>query len=210
MRLSTKSRYSLRILLQLASEGDNKTPVKGRLIAKQQEISEPYLEQIMIPLKAAELVKTVRGCHGGYTLGKSPEDITTLDIIELFEGRIEFDSGDSNNKRSFLDECPTTKVWADLSEMLRVEAKKITLASILEQIDVAPWCFNLPRLVGEGNIHIGITVVQFSVANAATAKTFSNITIGGLVPGCGEMHTLRVIRIFFGVIGPQSLIRMYL
>ncbi len=135
MRLSTKSRYSLRILIQLASVGENKAPVKGRLIAKQQEISEPYLEQIMIPLKAAELVKTVRGCHGGYVLGKSPEDITTLDIIELFEGRIEFDSGDAaNKKKSFLDECPTTKVWADLSEMLRVEAKKITLASILEQV----------------------------------------------------------------------------
>jgi Rrf2 family protein len=91
----------------------------------------------MIPLKSAELVRTVRGCNGGYSLNKSPEDITILNIIELFEGKIEFAECNAENKGkcSLLDRCFTSEVWAHLSKSLRDEAAKITLASILEKID---------------------------------------------------------------------------
>lgn len=137
MRLSTKSRYSLRILVQLALEMKATPAVKGRVIAKKQEISEPYLEQIMIPLKSSELVRTIRGCNGGYSLNKSPEDITILDIIELFEGKIEFAecNNESTTPCSLLDRCPTSSVWAHLSKTLRDEAAKISLASILEKVE---------------------------------------------------------------------------
>lgn len=135
MRLSTKSRYSLRILVQLALEAKEGAAVKGRVIAKKQEISEPYLEQIMIPLKSAELVRTIRGCHGGYSLNKTPDEITILDIIELFEGKIEFAECVSDGKCSLLDSCPTSDVWAHLSNTLRLEASKISLESIIEKIE---------------------------------------------------------------------------
>ena len=137
MRLSTKSRYSLRILVQLALEMKTTSAVKGRVIAKKQDLSEAYLEQIMIPLKSAELVRTIRGCNGGYSLNKNPEDVTILHIIELFEGKIEFaeGNGDTSTGSSLLEHCPTTDVWNHLSKTLRDEASKITLASIVDKID---------------------------------------------------------------------------
>ena len=68
MKLSTKSRYGLRVLLQIAMDSEKSKVVSGREISRKQEISEPYLEQIMIPLKNAGIVSTVRGCRGGYRL----------------------------------------------------------------------------------------------------------------------------------------------
>ena len=86
MKLSTKTRYGLRILLQIAADTENnkKGSVKGKSIAQMQNVSEAYLEQIMIPFKTAGFVKTVRGCNGGYALNRPAESITVLDIIELF------------------------------------------------------------------------------------------------------------------------------
>lgn len=135
MQLSTKTRYSLRILLQIAIETESTSAVKGRIIAAKQEISEAYLEQIMIPLKTAGLVSTTRGCNGGYSLSKSPEEITVLDIMELFEGKIEFAQCVKDGRRcTRLDFCPTTKIWEKLSRGLEVEAAKITLSSILDDM----------------------------------------------------------------------------
>jgi len=137
MRLSTKARYSLRILVQLAMEKGVTKALRGKDIAKKQCISEPYLEQIMIPLKAALLVSTIRGCRGGYSLNKDAEEITVLDIIELFEGKIQFVNcleKDDGKKCGMYDRCPTTNVWAHLSDTLKNEAAKITLASIVQQV----------------------------------------------------------------------------
>ena len=77
MRLSTKSRYGLRILIQIAIDNLNgKKLAQGRVIAKKQDITDAYLEQIMIPLKRGGVVGTVRGCNGGYELRKECQDIT--------------------------------------------------------------------------------------------------------------------------------------
>ncbi len=91
MNLSTKSRYGLRILLCLAKsyESGVRVPLKGKSIALSQGLTEPYFEQIIIKLKACGLVKTIRGCNGGYLLNRSPEIISLLEIIEIFEGPVE-------------------------------------------------------------------------------------------------------------------------
>ncbi len=134
MRFSSKTRYSLRILLQIALEAKDGQVVKGKEIAKQQKISDAYLEQIMIHLKASGLIRTVRGCRGGYALGRSPEEITVLHIIELFEGKIEFADCKTPDKRcEMLDHCFTSAVWQELSQALAEAANKITLASIIEK-----------------------------------------------------------------------------
>ena len=134
MKLSSKTRYSLRILLQIILDAEEGTTVKGRELASKQHISEAYLEQIMIPLKSAGLVNTIRGCRGGDSLGKSPDDITVLNIIELFEGKIEFaDCKPNGDKCGMLDRCFTTSIWNELSTALAAAAKKITLASIIEK-----------------------------------------------------------------------------
>ncbi|HBQ85785.1 MAG TPA: Rrf2 family transcriptional regulator [Syntrophomonas sp.] len=87
MKLSTKGRYGLRAMLEMALNADN-GPITTRTIAERQEISERYLEQLLIPLKQAGLVKSIRGSQGGYILSRSPEKITVCDIIRVLEGPI--------------------------------------------------------------------------------------------------------------------------
>jgi Rrf2 family transcriptional regulator, cysteine metabolism repressor len=85
MRLSTRSRYGARAALEIAREYGQRH-VKRREIAEKQEISDSYLENILIALKAQGLVRTVRGAHGGFSLTRSPEKITLLDLFEALEG----------------------------------------------------------------------------------------------------------------------------
>jgi Rrf2 family protein len=134
MRLSTKSRYGLRILLQIAMDNRDEKAAQGKSISKKQDISEPYLEQIMIPLKTAGYVRTTRGCNGGYFLNKAPKDITVLDVIELFEGELNLVDCVSDEKNcSRIKSCQTSNVWKKLADSIRGAAGKITLASILEE-----------------------------------------------------------------------------
>lgn len=135
MKLSTKSRYGLRILLQIALESDAIPAIKGKDIAKKQEISEAYLEQIMIPLKNSGIIRTVRGCNGGYSLNRTPEEVTVLDIIELFEGKLHLVKCVSDSAScDRCNVCLAAEVWEHLSGVLRREASKITLASLVEKM----------------------------------------------------------------------------
>lgn len=134
MKLSTKSRYGLRIVLQVACDNLEGRLSRGKGIAKSQDLSEPYLEQIMIPLKKAGIIKTERGCSGGYMLGKSPEDINIMDIIEVFEGRLVMSpcvTGKENCPRNEI--CPAKGVWKHLTKILRESASAISIKDILEK-----------------------------------------------------------------------------
>ncbi len=135
MKLSTKSRYGLRILLQVAMESESSSAVKGRVIAEKQEISEAYLEQIMIPLKTSGIIRTIRGCNGGYVLNKQAEDITILDIIELFEGKLQLVKcvGDSDSCER-CNVCLASEVWEHLSNVMKEEASKINLKGLIEKM----------------------------------------------------------------------------
>ena len=85
MRTSTRSRYGVRLMLELAlSHG--KGPIFLKDIARRQEISDKYLSQIIIPLKSAGLVSSHRGAHGGYVLQREPARITIREIVEVLEG----------------------------------------------------------------------------------------------------------------------------
>ncbi|MFS0786205.1 Rrf2 family transcriptional regulator [Shouchella sp. 1P09AA] len=87
MKISTKGRYGLTIMMALAKkEGEGPTSLKS--IAQEYNLSEHYLEQLIAPLRNATLVKSVRGAYGGYKLAKQPEDITAGDIIRVLEGPI--------------------------------------------------------------------------------------------------------------------------
>ncbi len=85
MKLSTRGRYGTRLLLELASHNDGK-PVLLKDIAKNQEISLPYLEHIVAPLVAAGIVKSTRGVHGGVWLAQPPQDIKIGDVVRLLDG----------------------------------------------------------------------------------------------------------------------------
>jgi Rrf2 family protein len=133
MKISTKTRYGLRIILQLVETLSGGEAIKGKDIVREQGISEPYMEQIMIKLRKAKWVVTERGCQGGYKLNVSPEDITVLDLIELFEGPLELVSCANRDKRcKRFTKCRTTTSWQILAENFRKEAKKMNLAKIIE------------------------------------------------------------------------------
>ena len=136
MKLSTRTRYGVRILVQIALENmDGGKLARGRTIAEKQGITEPYLEQIMIPLKRAGIVGTIRGCNGGYELRKDPSEITILELIELFDGKIELADCLKDGVRCDRGEgCPTRDVWLRLARVFREEAGAVTLKSILEDM----------------------------------------------------------------------------
>ncbi len=133
MKLSTKSIYGLKILLQIAVDSKGGKIAQGKSIASKQEISEPYLEQIMIPLKTAGFVGTIRGCNGGYFLNRELEEITVLRVIEVFEGELNFAECMEDPKTwSENNAYSTINVWKRLANSLKITAEKITLKSILE------------------------------------------------------------------------------
>ncbi|MCD6385213.1 Rrf2 family transcriptional regulator [Candidatus Sumerlaeota bacterium] len=85
MRISTKGRYGVRLMLDLAVNYNGR-PVLLREVAKRQKISEKYLSQLIIPLKTAGLISSSRGAHGGYLLAKDPRNISLKEIVESLEG----------------------------------------------------------------------------------------------------------------------------
>lgn len=87
MKISTKGRYGLTVMIELAKQ-TGEGPVSLKTIAKEHDLSEHYLEQLVPPLRNAALVKSVRGAYGGYLLTKDPSEITAGDIIRVLEGPI--------------------------------------------------------------------------------------------------------------------------
>lgn len=101
MKISTKGRYGLTIMMELAARfGEGQISLKS--IAQRHGLSEHYLEQLVAPLRNAGLVKSIRGAYGGYILSRSPEEITAGDVIRVLEGPIspvEFEEEEDPAKR---------------------------------------------------------------------------------------------------------------
>ena len=87
MKISTKGRYGLTIMIELA-KNHGEGPISLKSIAQRHDLSEHYLEQLVAPLRNAGLVKSIRGAYGGYILGNEPSHITAGDIIRVLEGPI--------------------------------------------------------------------------------------------------------------------------
>lgn len=102
MKISTKGRYGLTIMMELAIKfGDG--PISLKSIAEKNNLSEHYLEQLIAPLRNAGFVKSIRGAYGGYVLSKEPAEITTGDVIRVLEGPIspvDFTEEDDPAKRN--------------------------------------------------------------------------------------------------------------
>ncbi|MFC4776521.1 cysteine metabolism transcriptional regulator CymR [Paenibacillus sp. GCM10023252] len=102
MKISTKGRYGLTIMMELAAKfGEG--PISLKSIAERNSLSEHYLEQLVAPLRNAGLVKSIRGAYGGYILSKDPEQITSGDVIRILEGPIspvDFTEEDDPAKRN--------------------------------------------------------------------------------------------------------------
>lgn len=130
MQLSTKARYAARAMVELALEY-NQDPVKLKDIARRQDISLKYLEQVMFPLRVSGFVKTLKGSKGGYTLARPPEQVTLLDLVECVEGRVSpVECADNPDLCTRSEICPTHPAWVSLKEAMKKELGRISLAEL--------------------------------------------------------------------------------
>lgn len=133
MKISTKGRYALRLMLDLALN-DTEKPVRIREIAKRQNISDKYLEQIISILNKARFVRSIRGPQGGYLLTKKPEEYTVGMILRLTEGSMApvdcIDEEVSSCPR--MDDCATSIVWHRLNDAISDVIDNITLADLVD------------------------------------------------------------------------------
>ena len=138
MRVSTRGRYALRLMLDLAMNNTGE-PVRLKDVAKRQEISEKYLEQIISILNKAGFVKSVRGPAGGYSLKRKPEEYTVGMILRITEGSLApvacLDHDPVLCDRSA--DCITLPVWQGLSRAINEYLDSITLQDILDQQQAA-------------------------------------------------------------------------
>jgi len=127
MKLSTRSRYGVRLLIDLARHGNHK-PVQTGEVSKHQEISVKYLEQLIRPLKQAKLIISVRGPKGGHQLTKKPEEITLGEIVRLFEVQKELvECGSTPEKCSMPDDCQVRLAWKSATQVLYDKLDSITI-----------------------------------------------------------------------------------
>lgn len=140
MKLSTKGRYGLRAMLDMALS-EEAGPIASHTIAQRQEISERYLEQLLIPLKQAGLVKSIRGSQGGYILGRAPQDILVGDIIRVLEGPLApVDCVNEVNpdecKRA--DYCVTRMIWARVRDSVTEILDSYSLEDLVNESHKMP------------------------------------------------------------------------
>lgn len=132
MKISTKGRYALRLMLDIALN-DAKTPVRIKDIAERQQISDKYLEQIVSSLNKAGFVKSLRGPQGGYRLTKKPEEYTVGMILRLIEGSLApvacLDDDINNCTRA--NRCPTLILWEKLYDAISEVVDNIALADLI-------------------------------------------------------------------------------
>lgn len=133
MKLSTRSRYGTRMMIDLAQHyGEG--PVQVGEIAKRQEISVKYLEQLVIPLKKANFIRSVRGPKGGHMLAKSPDEITVGQIVNILEGGIDLADCIENAdvcKRS--PSCLIRDTWEEATRAMHDKLNSVSLAEVIEK-----------------------------------------------------------------------------
>lgn len=132
MKISTKGRYALRLMLDLALNYTGEyIPIKS--IAARQEISDKYLEQIITQLNKAGFVHSIRGAQGGYMLAKRPEEYTVGMILRVMEGDLSPVSCIVENNCSRSENCVTFEVWVKLKEAIESVVDNITLADLVKR-----------------------------------------------------------------------------
>ncbi len=133
MKISTKGRYALRLMIDIAMN-DNGEPVRVKEISARQNISMKYLEQIISILNKAGYVRAIRGPQGGYRLVKKPSEYTAGMILRLTEGSLApvscLDYEDNECQRE--DICATLELWKRLDEAIRGVVDTVTLEDLVD------------------------------------------------------------------------------
>lgn len=134
MKLSTKGRYGLRAMIDLALYSE-KEPVNIQSIANRQNISESYLEQLVRKLRTAGLVCSVRGAGGGYQLAKPAEEISVGDVLRALEGNLDAVSCSAGTDQGCegADLCVTRYVWERINESITQTVDSIRIDQLVEE-----------------------------------------------------------------------------
>lgn len=131
MKITTRGRYALDLMLDLATQGD-KAPVKLRNIAGRQKISDKYLEQIVSGLNKAGLIRSVRGAQGGYLLTRKPEEYTVGEILRVMEGNmapvpcLEYETNECDKQEN----CVTIILYKKINDAVNGVIDTVTLADM--------------------------------------------------------------------------------
>lgn len=134
MKISTKGRYAVRVMLDLAMNNTGEC-IKVKEIAARQDLSEKYLEQIIAILNKAGYVKSMRGAQGGYRIARDPKEYTVGMILRLTEGSLapvaclEENYGECER----CDTCETLAVWEEIYEAVNNVVDNITIADLLKR-----------------------------------------------------------------------------
>lgn len=130
MKLSTRSKYGLLALHDLATNRD--APVTIKSIASRQELSEAYLEQLFASLKKAGLVISKRGAQGGYALAREPETITMAEILTALEGSVSITDCVSTKQCGSTCECPSRMVFTTIQKSIDEALESMTLLDMIQ------------------------------------------------------------------------------
>lgn len=133
MKISTRGRYALRLMLDIALTGEE-APVSLRDVSQRQDISDKYLEQIITPLSRAGLVRSVRGAGGGYLLTRSPENYTVGEILRVLEGSLApVSCAEDKACCGRVEACVTVEVWEQIMAAVSGVVDHITLADLVKR-----------------------------------------------------------------------------
>lgn len=132
MKISTKGRYGLRALLDLAvySSGEH-VPLSN--IAERQNISENYLEQVFSALRKAGIINSVKGAQGGYILAKKTSEISVGTILRVLEGDLAVANEEISNDGVTIQECIQLKVWDEITTRINEFVDSLTLEDMVQE-----------------------------------------------------------------------------
>ncbi len=133
MKLSTRSRYGLRLMFELALSYGSRA-IQLQDIAEKQELSEKYLSKLIISLRAAKLIGSVRGAHGGYVLKRDPDKINLKEIVIALEGGLAIvDCTENSSECPRSKRCATRDIWCGLNKVISDYLEGIRLSDIVEK-----------------------------------------------------------------------------
>jgi Rrf2 family cysteine metabolism transcriptional repressor len=133
MKLSTRTRYGMRALLELAANNGTR-PLQIKIIARRQDISVKYLEQLMAMLKSAGLIRSIRGSKGGYVLAKPPNQIKLSDVFDCLEGHVvTAECVEDENYCARVADCVVRSLWIEVQDAVQNVLRSNTLQDLLDR-----------------------------------------------------------------------------
>ncbi len=132
MKVSTRSRYGLKVMYELAVRYGGE-PVFLKEIARTHRISEKYLSKLVIPLRGVGLISSHRGAHGGYTLARSPDTVKVIEIVRVLDGDFsQATRGRRARSSDAVEVHPADEVWQTLDQAITETLEGITLESLVQ------------------------------------------------------------------------------